>query len=133
MRELKFRLFDKIDERYQGEDEYLGLTPDGESFIYIDETGEFEFLGTDDFIIEQYTGLKDKNGKEIYEGDIVNMPSSECAVVDYDAGSFTLNCSHCSATWTMDRWCFELGLHLDNICTTVEVIGNVHENKELLK
>jgi YopX protein len=82
-------------------------------------------LNESHLIIEQYTGLKDKNGKEIYEGDILendNGPKSE--VVFWD-GAFCLD--------------FGNGLNHFNSLTNFApgiakaVIGNIHENPELLK
>lgn len=75
-----------------------------------------------DCIIEQYTGLKDKNGKEIYEGDIIH---TECQGLNanyevvYHKVSFGI--------WRRNNMYESLAFH--NIC---EVIGNIHENSELL-
>ena len=78
-----------------------------------------------DIILEQSTGLKDKNGKEIFEGDIFEYPHLGItkAVVVYKHGNWYLN-----------------NLELENEhdllwteCELGEVIGNIYENPELLE
>ena len=78
------------------------------------------------FDIMQYTGLHDKNGKEIYEGDIVKVrkwSSFETEIVKFDKGCFYAGMHYGSSTRTT--------LKLIQPKMT-EVIGNIYENKELL-
>jgi uncharacterized phage protein (TIGR01671 family) len=82
-----------------------------------------DVLEDEDYIVMQCTGLKDKNGKLIYEGDIVN---GSCGVywgkmiVEYNVAGFVLNKNGKYLNF----------LEGDNY---IEVIGNIYENKELLE
>ena len=82
------------------------------------------------FIIEEYTGLTDKNGKEIYEGDIVFFFTEH---FDKATGGFDGEDEHnATVEWFDNGFAFMDKVPYDpNI--ECEVIGNIHENTELLE
>ena len=85
----------------------------------------------EDVELEQFTGLLDKNGKEIYEGDIVKDHCKEVGGrflrADIVKISWIEGCFNCESK-TRAAYLREMGPNL-----FLEVIGNIHENPELLK
>ena len=78
--------------------------------------------------VGQYTGLTDKNGKKIFEGDIVLFPwgeKREVFSVEFVEGEFEAIPKRKST----DIWCIRIGSYAPEF----EVIGNIHDNPELLK
>ncbi len=109
-RAIKFRAFDKahgiIINNYQ-------------DFFYNPVVGTK--WNNEIMIIMQYTGLKDKNGVEIYEGDEINTPTG-IGIVKFENGCY----------WIVWYPSGKTTLH-DCQIKHLEVIGNIHENPELLK
>ena len=86
----------------------------------------------DEIELMQFTGLKDKNGKEIYEGDIINYKYSRHTstqfVVKYNEfqATFVVVDNHNDLVYTFRELADYIQLN------SLEVIGNIYENKELL-
>ena len=123
MREIKFRAWSKSKNKFWNPD---FIDCDGQCW---DTNHVHETLPTDDYILMQFTGLKDKNRKEIYEGDIVKQyPGFGCewsdriGIVKYEYASFWLEI-------IKNR----MGFILDNHDCQFEIIGNIYENPELIK
>lgn len=121
MRPLKFRVWHKNQGKWLDyEDFYLDSL--GRVFTTkYSEIGEPHTDITDDVKLTQYTGLKDKNGKEIYEWDIVEIKSEL-------NGRKTID----TIVYERDGFKTKNGGQIPRE-TRLEVIGNAYENPELLK
>ncbi len=109
--------------------------------IQTEENKEFErnqYYITNDSTIGQYTGLKDKNGNKIYEGDIIEF-SYDAFVGNFDTfiakgkivfidGAFYIECFDNKGK-TIDEIYLLYSINLDDI----EKVGNIYDNPELLK
>ncbi len=128
----KFRAWDKKTKEYFHISELWNSGTNPECFNFDGWTDNFGNKGRlKDIVIEQFTGLKDANGKEIYEGDLVRMQQPGFH----------------------ERACYEVKYFVQDVCIfqlvkvtdgstlfespsnghDVEIIGNVHTNPELLE
>ena len=122
MREIKFRVFDKKigkifkahDLRFTAEEAIYEVCHDT---IRDDGGKHWEFTDFKEVVLMQYTGLKDKNGKEIYEGDIVTDGVGKFKIV-YDLKLAGYQ-PYCIFRDDPENYC--------------EVLGNITENPELLE
>lgn len=131
MREIKFRAWDKKVEKLYP---YITVYAQDFGHVQVNEGGEDKFIYPIHLELMQYTGLKDKNGVEIYEGDVVKGGKFE----EY---------SHFEIVWREEDTCFEAsqkqndklgGILTRPIGSTlkineVEVIGNIYENPKLIE
>jgi uncharacterized phage protein (TIGR01671 family) len=134
MREIKFRAWDKKNKKMiyptglygdikrwhiESSNSYWGMYSHGRVCGNADDSG----------ILLQYIGLEDKNGKEIYKGDIVEIINSS---VDEEDGYFLVEFESERARYILASK--DLAYDFDNTSPNeIEVIGNIYENKDLLE
>ena len=115
MREIKFRAWDKE------EQEML----DWDKFFNLDIAQVFESKGSWGVYPMQYTGLKDKNGVEIYDGSIIRF-----VLGDYNIREYVEEVVYSDGAFWCGNWLlFDAKMNDDSL----EVLGNIYENPELLE
>lgn len=143
MRPLKFRAWDKLQKKF--------LYPYPEGFDILGETTCFDLIGQqikdftpnlttldrlNDIIIIQFTGIQDKYGKDVYEGDI--LKDTEFDDDDFDiSGYYPIIYDDKTCQFCIDNSFKKDGSHLVNIVEyfrieNIEVVGNIYETPELL-
>lgn len=123
-RQIKFRAWDKLAKQFTYPDQgYQG-------HYVLTLNGQFQNLqngsGGDEYVVQQWTGEYDKNKKEIYEGDIIRSYSAEFINENYEGEVVFVDATFdvkiddktYAGLWSGDD---------------IEVIGNIFENRELLK
>lgn len=126
----KYRMWNEIISRLHSVD---GLYFDREVVQYKDEVGVSRFIKFKNTILMQSTGLKDKNGKEIFEGDIIRYNIDVVDIKRHPTlGFYTVLDGR--------EGFFGDGMSIDvfeedakEFSKTAEIIGNVYENPELLQ
>ncbi len=123
MRKFKFRMWDKNSGYFikvsDTNKHYLSQNGD---IIIIDEMGFIYETDKENYIINKYTGLKDSEGYEIYEGDIVkDVSDGIIGQIEYSDGGFVVIYDDIAEKLNTDESAY------------LEVIGNIFENPELIE
>ena len=140
-REIKFRIWDKDNKcflvrrqiKVSGTEVWVYSLPEIEKEpMYCENTLEWcidHQFQDEGFCVMQYTGLKDKNRKWVWEGDILKTGEDFIGEVIYEVDS-----EFGTAQWQIKVGTFDDGSdNIEAICEPFKVIGNIYENPELLK
>lgn len=122
MREIKFR-GKRLD---NGEWLYGSLVILNGRYFIFDDANRHE---VDPTTVGEFTGLKDKNGKEIYEGDVMEIPETEFNAEIIGRVLFEEDAYYIIPLRGGHLW----GLHWSLRKHDAKIIGNIHDNPELLK
>lgn len=126
MDRFKFRVWDKQQKKYEDLPKLINQEGELVSFVVRDDLSKF-------YDIEQCTGLKDKNGKLIFENDLIKCPTGIYRIAVDDFGLWTVIYNN-NPFEEVGEWgdvVKEYAFNQNNV--EIEVIGNIHENTDLLE
>ncbi|EAJ9641471.1 hypothetical protein FA661_04200 [Campylobacter coli] len=143
LKDFDFRIWDNTEKRYLNEIELHKYDKSpveaGATFTETDRINEVEFVkNKNDLEIELFTGYYDYKGNKIYIGDIIEclvFTNEKNSEIFYEIICFDMELGLCSKLSNGDGgFLFDLRRHKNNkTIEDVYVVGNIHENKELLK
>lgn len=116
---FKFRVWYKLLNKYVEKENSLCLMYDGVLFEY-----DSIAIESDNYVIEQCTGLKDKNGNLIYEGDYIKSPNNSHPLEIVRMPNGVYGCRVCKTNGVWEMNLYDLIRNYG-----VEIIGNIHETK----
>lgn len=126
-REIKFRAWNKKD-KVMVDVAAINFGPSG-FWSLIEDADDAELQLADSYELMQYTGLKDKNGREIYEGDIVRTGKDNIGDPEPMIGQVIMR----EGSWLIENEKKQEAVDLFSEITSREVIGNIFEGKQLLE
>lgn len=126
MDRFKFRVWDKQQKKYEDIPKLINQKGELVSYIVRDDLSKF-------YDIEQCTGLKDRNGKLIFENDLIKCPTGiyRIAVDDFGLWTVIYNNNPFEGVSEWGDFVKEYAFNQNNV--EIEVLGNIHENASLLE
>lgn len=120
-REIKFRVWNTILNKYVEDEDTIIFSQKGTmAQLQWLGNGYMIMIGSEEtHIIEQFTGLLDKNGTEIYEGDVIRREDGRTDYVIFEDGCFVTQNNSWDIRWLIHR--------INDYDEKVEIIGNIHE------
>lgn len=127
----KFRVWNFESKIYRdaSEDGVFVLSPGGELVRWDIRDGMYHLADRSRFVAEQCTGLEDKDGTLIYEGDILEI-KRHVFLEEFKVERHAVEYSQMLARWRLGKSCIYLNKDTAAEC---KIVGNVHENAELLE
>ena len=127
MKDIKFKAWDKISNTMC---DVVEIHQSWIAIPFMDEDGgHLEQRQLKDVELIQYTGWKDKNGVEIYGKDILKWHGA----IGYEDGTASVLWNQERGAWYMENDKDDVYDYLDNVYEWSEVIGNIHDNPELME
>ena len=96
--------------------------------VYDEDEYRYRYCDFDEIEFMENTGLKDKNGKYIYEGDIVTVNGTWDCIIKYKQSSCAFVLKSIDSRWSTGYFS-----NYEHIEKMLEVIGNIYENEELVE
>lgn len=96
--------------------------------VYFNDDADYVPFDFDEVEFIENTGLKDKNGRYIYEGDIVTVNGTWNCIIKYKQSSCAFVLKSIDSRWSTGYFS-----NYDDVEKMLEVIGNIYEDKELVK
>lgn len=131
---LKFRAWNKATKEMHEADDIVSLNF-GEKQICVQTIffGQLSYYDFDDIVSMQSTGLKDKNGKEIFEGDIITNGIEIADIKNHQTLGFYTVLDDREYFFASGMSVEDFEEYADEFSQTAKIISNIYENPELLK
>lgn len=138
----RFRAWDKIHKTMYEADDIIAINFEDKSIcvqtIYFEQglpdSRDLDYYDFDDVVLMQSTGLRDKNGKEIFEGDVVTDGHTTGDIKNHPTLGFYMVDDNGVERWFSDDSTIEdFEEDVETVARILEIIGNIHTNPELVE